>query len=122
VSPFNPEILLEKLPAPAPSEVLLSSIVGFVLTLQQSPREIIVAEPSLVMVPPPFALDTVICDISEVVMLGTSPLLHEIKKLESKQMAMPILLICFFIIGIYFSMNYVLRLSFKDKIYIEKKN
>jgi amino acid transporter len=96
-------MLLEKLPAPAPSEVLFPSIFGFVMVPQQIPRDVIAPEPSFVIVPPLVALVPAILIISEVVIEGTSPLSHELRKPESTHMVMPVIiqqdLICFFIIG-----------------------
>jgi len=77
VPPFKPVILLTKELAPAPSVVLLSSIVGVVPELQQTPLAITVPEPSLTMVPPLVAVVPVIFNIAEVVNVGTSSFLHE---------------------------------------------
>jgi hypothetical protein len=70
-------MLLVKLPAPAPSVVLLSAIVGVIFVLQQTPLKIIVPEPSEVMVPPLVADVPVIFVIAEVVKVGTSSFLQE---------------------------------------------
>jgi hypothetical protein len=48
-------MLLVKLPVPVPSEVLVPAVVGVVEVLQQTPRAVIAAPPSLVMFPPPLA-------------------------------------------------------------------
>jgi len=46
---------LVKLPVPVPSAVLLSVMEGFWLVLQQTPRTVIGAPPSLMMFPPELA-------------------------------------------------------------------
>lgn len=63
-------IELTKLPAPAPSEVLLSAKVGVILVLQQTPRDVTVAPPSAVMVPPHLAVVEEISVTSIVVTVG----------------------------------------------------
>jgi hypothetical protein len=52
----NPVIELINTPVPVPSVVLLSAIVGFTNVLQQNPRAIIAALPSLVIIPVVVAL------------------------------------------------------------------
>ncbi len=66
----NPVILLEKLPVPEPSVVLLSAVVGLVLVLQHTPRAVIVVPPPEVMYPPLVAVVCVIVLIAEVVTEG----------------------------------------------------
>ena len=56
----KPVMLLVKLPVPAPSEVMLSVMVGVALVLQQTPRAVTVAPPSEVTLPPPIAVVCVI--------------------------------------------------------------
>lgn len=56
-NPFNE---LENEPVPVPSLVLLFKIVGEVEVLQQTPRDVTAAPPSLVIVPPLIALVKVI--------------------------------------------------------------
>ena len=58
---------LMKIPEPAPSVVLLSAIVGVWLVLQQTPREVIAAPPSFVILPPLVAEVDVIDERSVVV-------------------------------------------------------
>jgi hypothetical protein len=70
-------MLLEKLPAPEPSIVLLSAIMGVLFVLQHTPLEIIVPEPSSVIVPP---LITEVANklvTSVVVKVGTLSFLQE---------------------------------------------
>jgi hypothetical protein len=57
---------LVKLPEPVPSVVLLSDVVGFWLLLQHTPREVIVAPPSLVIFPPLLA-EVEVTDVGSVV-------------------------------------------------------
>ena len=47
---------LEKASVPVPSDVLLSSVVGFALVDQQTPLAVIAAPPSAVIVPPDTAV------------------------------------------------------------------
>ena len=63
-------MLLEKLPAPSPSEVLLSAIVGVVPVLQHIPRLVTVAPPSSVIFPPLVAEVGVIFEPVVVVKMG----------------------------------------------------
>ena len=65
----KPVTLLVKLPAPVPSSVLLSSIVGFSFVLQQTPCTVIGAPPSEVMLPPLFA---VVCVMSVIAVVDNT--------------------------------------------------
>jgi hypothetical protein len=71
--------LLEKLPTPAPSVVLLSAIVGVVPVLQQTPRLVTVELPSSVMLPPLTAEVPVIAVTEVVVTTGTVSFLHPLR-------------------------------------------
>jgi hypothetical protein len=71
VLPVNPIIELVKLPAPAPSVVLLSATVGVKFVLQHTPRAVTVAPPSDVIVPPHCAVVGVIALTAPVVTEGT---------------------------------------------------
>ena len=62
--------LLAKEPAPVPSFVCESAIVGFCEVLQQIPRAVTLAPPSLVTLPPQLAVLEVIAEIVAVVSLG----------------------------------------------------
>ena len=65
----NPEMVLVKLPVPVPSDVLLSEIVGNVLTeLQQTPLAVTAPPPSDVTFPPPVA-ETDVIDVAKVVVM-----------------------------------------------------
>jgi len=66
----NPEIELEKLPIPVPSVVLELAVVGFCVILQQTPRAVTDAPPSLVIFPPPVIVVAVTADSVVVVMVG----------------------------------------------------
>jgi hypothetical protein len=67
----NPVIELVNEPTPVPLVVfVLKAIVGLGLVLQQIPLAVTGVPPSLVIVPPLFALDAVIEVIAEVVMVG----------------------------------------------------
>ncbi len=77
---LSPVRSLVKLPVPLPSLVLLSFTVGFGLVLQQTPLAVMAAPPSSVILPPHFAVDSVISltfDVdtmpSRVVKLVSSP-------------------------------------------------
>ena len=59
-----------KPPEPVPSVVLPSLIVGLWLVLQQTPRTVTVAPPSLVILPPLVAIVDVIVDNAVVVIEG----------------------------------------------------
>ena len=61
---------LMKLPVPVPSEVLLSAMVGFWLVLQQTPRAVTAAPPSLVILPPLVTVVSVTADIAVVVIVA----------------------------------------------------
>ena len=64
---------LVKLPVPEPSVVLvLNEIVGFVDVLQQTPREVTDAPPSLVILPPLVAVVCVIVVTAVVERVGTT--------------------------------------------------
>jgi hypothetical protein len=63
-------MLLTKLPVPVPSDVLLFAIVGPVEILQQTPRTVTEAPPSLVMLPPLVAVVEVMEVIAVVVRVG----------------------------------------------------
>ena len=66
----KPVKLPVKLPVPVISVVLLSEIVGVAPVLQQMPRIVTVAPPSLRMFPPLFAESLVISVASDVVKTG----------------------------------------------------
>jgi hypothetical protein len=64
-------MLLLKLPLPVPLLVLvLRAIVGLGLVLQHTPRAVMAAPPSAVMLPPLFALLVVIAETEVVEMVG----------------------------------------------------
>jgi hypothetical protein len=63
---FNPVIVLVKLPVPVPFEVLLFAVVGFGVTLQQTPRLVTDDPPSFVIFPPLIA-DVVVMEDKNVV-------------------------------------------------------
>ena len=63
-------MLLEKIPMPVPSDVLLSVMVGIDPVLQQTPRAITVAPPSEVILPPLIAVVIAISITSDVVNTG----------------------------------------------------
>ena len=65
----NPVSELVKAPVPVPSLVLESFTVGFVVVLQQTPLVVIVALPSLVILPPQTAVLAVIDDTAVVLMV-----------------------------------------------------
>ena len=67
----SPVRLLVKVPVPEPSRVLLLVMVGVLVVLQQTPRSVTVALPSLVTLPPPEAVVWVMLVIAEVVTTGT---------------------------------------------------
>ena len=67
VFPVNPVKLLENDPAPVPSVVLVFAIVGFEEVDQQTPRAVILAPPSLVIVPPEEAVVWVMAEMAVVV-------------------------------------------------------
>ena len=69
-------MLLEKLPLPLPSIVLLSAIVGLTSVLQHTPRIMIDELPSSVIVPPLVALTPVISETGVVLTVGTFSFLH----------------------------------------------
>ena len=67
----NPVIELVNIPVPVPSVVLvLNTIVGFTDVLQQTPRAVILAPPSLVTFPPLVAVVDVIEDVVAVERVG----------------------------------------------------
>ena len=68
----NPVKLLVKLPVAAPSDVLLSEIVGVAPVLQQTPRAIMVRPLSSVILPPLIAEIFVIPFTADVVIKGSS--------------------------------------------------
>ena len=70
VFPVRLVIELVKLPAPAPSVVLLSATVGVVFVLQHTPRAVIVAPPSDIIVPPHCAVVSVMALTAAVVNIG----------------------------------------------------
>jgi hypothetical protein len=72
VIPVNALKLLEKVPMPDPSVVLLSFVVGFIVVLQHTPRLETASPLSLVTFPPDIADDGVIEVISVVVTSGTA--------------------------------------------------
>jgi hypothetical protein len=72
VAPDKQLILLVKLPVPGPSEVLLSSVVGFDVVAQQTPLAIIEAPPSAVIFPPVNAELVVIFETDMVAKVGTT--------------------------------------------------
>jgi len=64
-------MLLAYGPVPVPSEVLLSEVVGLAIVLQQTPRSVTEAPPSLVILPPLVAVVDVMELIAVVVSVGT---------------------------------------------------
>ena len=66
----SPVKALVKIPILVPSVVLLSPIVGEVFVLQQTPREVTVAPPSLVIFPPLVAVVVVMEEITVVESVG----------------------------------------------------
>jgi len=76
----KPVNLLVKFPAPDPSVVLLSKVVGFLNVLQQTPLAVIEEPPSLMILPPPMALFCVISIIFEVITVGRFSFLHVFEK------------------------------------------
>ena len=70
--PTNPVIELVKTPVPVLSVVLvLNAVVGPVVVLQQTPRAVTEAPPSLVTFPPLVAVVCEIADTAAVVITGT---------------------------------------------------
>ena len=65
-------MVLVKLPEPVPLVTLLSEVVGFWFVLQQTPRDVIVAPPSLVISPPHVAVEAVILVTAAIVMVGVT--------------------------------------------------
>ena len=62
---------LVKVPIPVPSIVLVNkAMVGFAVVLQQTPRDVTAAPPSVLIVPPLLAVVFVIDDMAVVVMVG----------------------------------------------------
>ena len=72
VSGVNPTMVLIKLPVAAPSIVLLLFIVGDEVVAQQTPRSVIVAPPSLVILPPLIAEVEVVSDTDTVDKMGNN--------------------------------------------------
>ncbi len=66
-----------KIPAPVPSEVRLSAVVGLPVVFQHMPLEVISVPPSLVIFPPVDADVVVIFVKAVVVKTGISPFLQE---------------------------------------------
>jgi hypothetical protein len=85
-------MLLTKLPVPVPSDVLLFAIVGPVEILQQTPRTVTEAPPSLVMLPPLLAVVAVTEVIAVVVRAGVTAL---VAKLSSFPYAVLTLLVAY---------------------------
>ena len=67
----KPVIELVNTPVPAPSDVLLSVIVGFADVLQQTPRLVTAVPPSLVTLPPLVAVVVRMEEITVVFNPGT---------------------------------------------------
>jgi hypothetical protein len=64
-------IELVNVPIPVPSVVLVDkAMVGFAVVLQQTPRAVTAAPPSVLIVPPLLAVVLVIADIAVVVITG----------------------------------------------------
>ena len=62
---------LVKVPIPVPSVVLVDkAMVGFSVVLQQTPRAVTAAPPSVLIVPPLLAVVLVMADMAVVVMVG----------------------------------------------------
>ncbi|OQA85061.1 MAG: hypothetical protein BWY27_01360 [Bacteroidetes bacterium ADurb.Bin234] len=80
----KPVIALVKLPAPVPSEVLLSAIVGVSLVLQHTPRAVTVAPPSELITPPLVAVVLVTAVASLVLTTGIVGSSQLVKKTEDK--------------------------------------
>ena len=61
---------LGKAPVPVPSVVFELTVVGFAVVLQQTPRAVTAAPPSLEIFPPPVAVDEVTAESAVVVNVG----------------------------------------------------
>lgn len=61
----RPVIVLVKLPVPFPSVVLEFAVVGLGVVLQQTPRDVTFAPPSLMMLPPPVS----VVDVTDVILV-----------------------------------------------------
>ena len=68
----SPVMVLANIPVPVPSVVWLPVTTGFVAVPQQTPRAVIAAPPSAVMLPPLNAVVLVIDVIAVVVIVGKS--------------------------------------------------
>jgi hypothetical protein len=85
----NPVRLLENVPIPVPSLVfVLRATVGVAVMLQQTPRAVTAAPPSLVTLPPLAADVEVITEIAVVVRIGI-PGLPEVVKFNWSPYAVP---------------------------------
>jgi hypothetical protein len=73
--------------------VLLSAIVGFEDLLQQTPRAVTAAPPSLFIFPPLVAVENVIEDAAMVVSIGTPDPTDNVVKLIPFPYAVPALLV-----------------------------
>ena len=74
----NPVMELVKLPVPVPSVVLNPAVTGVGVVLQQTPRLVIAAPPSLEIVPPLVAVVEAIAETTEVVMVDNVALVAEL--------------------------------------------
>ena len=69
---LNPVNELVNVPVVVPSVVFKFAIVGLELVPQQTPREVMVAPPSLVIIPPQVAALLVILEIAVVLTVGNA--------------------------------------------------
>jgi len=74
---------LANIPVPVPSVVWLAVISGFAVMLQQTPRAVTVAPPSVTTLPPPVAVVMVIADKDVVVTVGNAVDVLVVVKLSS---------------------------------------
>ena len=80
---------LVKLLVPVPLETLLSEVVGFWFMLQQTPRVVMVAPPSLVISPPHVAVVAVILVTAANVMVGATTFWASYLQLNTKANIIP---------------------------------
>ena len=73
----SPDKELANAPVPVPSVVLLPVIVGFADVLQQTPRTVTFAPPSLIISPPAVAVDCAIEEAAVVVRIGYVAPVHD---------------------------------------------
>ena len=89
----KPVRLLEKVPTPFPSDVLLLAVVGLVVVLQHTPRAVTEAPPSQVILPPLVAVFWVIPVTVVDVMHGS--VIAAVVKLSSFPYDIPAVLIAY---------------------------